>query len=278
MEIGFYGLIKTSRFIMQLWHYLPIYEIWDVAELKWRLIENEVMDPPAAMAFEEVSFGSCVENGKPLLHIWSWDRRAVSIGNFQVASDEVYLSRCRVEGIPVIRRISGGGTMFHERSPGALVYSIVVPAKDPLKGINGSYERFQKPVCDTLRDLGIPAWIKGNGIHVEGRKISGSAQRRIKGAILHHGTILFDVDEKEMFSYIKGKSAKMGEGTPSSYSPIVSISDLVQVRFGDLIGKMKDHLLTGQEYEMCDWSKEDLTRASNLVREKYSRDEWNLKL
>ncbi len=243
-----------------------------------RFIDHQIVDPVLAMALEEVAIQWCMDTGLPMIRLWSWDRRAVSLGNFQVASDEVYLVRCREERIPVVRRISGGGTMFHERSPGELVYSIVLPAKDHLRDVKGSYERFQRPGCDALRDLGIPARIEGNGIHIDGCKISGSAQRRVTGAILHHGTILFDVDENEMFSFIKGKEAKNGEGTPSNYSPIVSISDLVDIRFGDLCNLVKEALLSGVEFEVSSWTEAELDKALSLVREKYSRDEWNLKL
>lgn len=246
--------------------------------MKWRSIGIEVLEPTMAMAIEEVILESVSRDGIPVIHFWDWGSKAVTIGSFQVADDEVHLFRCRRAGIPVIRRISGGGTMFH--SPGQeIVFSICAPPGMISKDIGASYVQMLEPVVKTLKGLGMNPSVIENNIMLKELKVSGSAQRRMARAILHHGTVLFDVNQYEMFSYIKGdKITPSGKGTCSNYKPVTSISDQLETTYEELYERIRDAVLEGKDHLESYWTEDELQMADELVRTKYSNEDWNLKL
>ena len=127
------------------------------------------------------------ESGSFLM-LWSNDP-CVVIGKFQNPYEEVSLAACRDAGISVIRRNSGGGTVYHDR--GNLNYTILTDRGEDFP----DYERFLTPVVEMLRLYGVEAEISDtSAMTVNGRKFSGNAQSNRKNRIMHHGTLLFDAD------------------------------------------------------------------------------------
>lgn len=244
----------------------------------WRLIEAQRLEPELTLALDEVMLQSVVEGGSPTLRFWSWSARSVTIGSFQMVSDEVYLDRCLEDRVPVIRRISGGGCMFHAPDK-ELVYSLALPSSMVPRSIPASYAMLQAPIQQALVDLGVRATILENNIMIGSHKISGSSQRRVKGAVLHHGTLLLDVDEAEMFRYIKGdKVFPSGKGTCSTYRPVTSLKEHGALDMGKLEGVLTRRFLEGKEHEVTPWTNRELEKAKHLVLRKYLSNDWNLKL
>jgi lipoate-protein ligase A len=153
----------------------------------------------------------------PVLRFYSWDPPAVSLGRFQRRETAVDAEACRRTGVEIVRRITGGRAVLHNAE---LTYSIVSPEKNPLfpPDVIGAYKVIAAGLLAGLRNLGIPAelvtrtnrhaglvkkdtrdpscfsspsWYE---IVVAGKKIVGSAQRRIPGAFLQHGSILIKHD------------------------------------------------------------------------------------
>lgn len=244
----------------------------------YRIIELEVLDPHIAMALEEVCLISVKDGGDPIIHFWKWDRAAVTIGSFQMLEDEVYTSRCRKDGISVIRRISGGGTMFHEPEQ-EFIFSITASAGELSKDIPRSYREVLEPIRKGLKDLGIHSDIEENNLMVNGKKISGSSQRRTSKAILHHGTILHDVNPYRMLNYIKGdKVVPSGKGTCSNYRPVTCVLDHVDISMDEVYEKVLSSLMDGRKHHPSGWTRDEVEMAKDLVENRYSRDEWNLKI
>jgi lipoate-protein ligase A len=145
----------------------------------------------------------------PTLRLYGWEPAAVSVGYFQGLEEEVDLEACARRGIDVVRRISGGGAVFHKAE---LTYSLIMPVSHPLAGaaVQGSYERFCAGIVRALALLGVEArFAPVNDILAGGRKISGNAQTRRTGCVLQHGTILLDLDLDLMFELLKVPSEKM---------------------------------------------------------------------
>jgi lipoate-protein ligase A len=114
---------------------------------------------------------------------------------------------------------------------------------------------------------------------IDGLKISGSAQRRTSKAILHHGTLLYDVNQYRMLNYIRGdKAVETSKGTCSNYKPVTCVKDLVDIDMKEAYEVIKNSLLEGKEYYLSNWTNEEIARAEELVRTRYSNDDWNLKL
>jgi lipoate-protein ligase A len=162
------------------------------------------------MAIDEAMLETRLKNRVDnTIRFYQWNPSAVSIGRFQDAQREVELENCREYGVNVVRRISGGGAVYHD-SDYELTYSVVAKQEDL-----GSYDVAEnyRFICNGLiegiRDLGLEAdYSRGDrrncpNVTVNGRKISGSAQTIRKGTILQHGTILINVDLTRMFKFLK---------------------------------------------------------------------------
>jgi lipoate-protein ligase A len=162
------------------------------------------------MGLDEALLQKSAEGGVlPALRLYGWEPAAVSVGYFQGLEEEVDLEACARRGIDVVRRISGGGAVFHKAE---LTYSLIMPVSHPLAGaaVQGSYERFCAGIVRALDLLGVEArFAPVNDILAGGRKISGNAQTRRMGCVLQHGTILLDLDLDLMFKLLKVPSEKM---------------------------------------------------------------------
>jgi len=144
----------------------------------------------------------------PALRLYAWSPAAVSIGYFQGLREEVDTDACVARGIDVVRRITGGGAVFHQAE---ITYSIVLPENHALaqRSILASYERLCSGVIAGLSLLGIPAeFAPINDIVSGGRKVSGNAQTRRKACILQHGTVILDLDVELMFEVLKVPAEK----------------------------------------------------------------------
>jgi lipoate-protein ligase A len=169
----------------------------------WRLILDKPAPATWNMAVDTAIMSCYKENRIPTLRFYSWRPRAVSIGYFQDLADEVNLDIAAQKGIDVVRRMTGGGAVFHDKE---LTYSIVLPDDPSIlpDDIVMSYEKVCAALVSGLDKLGISArFMPINDIMVNDRKISGNAQTRRDGAVLQHGTILLDVDVDEMFSLLR---------------------------------------------------------------------------
>jgi lipoate-protein ligase A len=142
----------------------------------------------------------------PVLRFYGWDPPAVSIGYFQGLEEEVDLQACKARGVELVRRVSGGGAVFHNAE---LTYSIIMPEGHPLAGrtIQESYRSLCAGIVEGLAILGVAArFVPVNDIVAGGRggrKISGNAQTRRMGCILQHGTVLLDLDVDLMFELLR---------------------------------------------------------------------------
>lgn len=215
--------------------------------------------------------------GTPTLRFYNWDPPAVSIGYFQGIEQEVDLAKCAQMGVDVVRRLTGGGAVFHEAE---LTYSLILPEKSKVVShdILESYGQICGFVVEGLRKLGLPAEFKPiNDIIVNGRKISGNAQTRRGGMILQHGTVLLDVDVKKMFSLLKVPDEKLRDKMITAAEERVTS---VRKELGTTKGFKEVRLALVSAFELGTTtegklSQPELEKASELLESKYSTREWN---
>jgi lipoate-protein ligase A len=181
---------------------------------KWRLIDMRTENASTQMAIDEaIAYARISENNPNTIRLYRWNPSAVSIGYFQSLMNEVDIEACKELGVDIIRRITGGGAVFHDYD-GEITYSLVAPDNDPKipRDILSSYKLICNCLIDGLRELGVDSEFKPiNDIIAGGRKISGNAQTRRYGVILQHGTILVDSDAKKIFSVLKVSGVKISD-------------------------------------------------------------------
>jgi lipoate-protein ligase A len=170
----------------------------------------------------------------PVLRLYTWRPSAVSIGYFQSLTEEVNEEFCRDNGIDVVRRMTGGGAVFHDEH-GEVTYSFLCPldawrniAKQ--HGKNGdnvmeTYELVCNGVIQALKGLGMNASFRGiNDIEVNGKKISGSAQTRKRNVLLQHGTLICRLSEGKMFKALRVGEEKISDkGIKSADARVTSL-------------------------------------------------------
>jgi lipoate-protein ligase A len=247
--------------------------------MEWRFIPLETVSAQWAMALEEILVEGVASGGPPTLRFWSWDPSAATIGRFQDVEQEVDLQFCHDHGIDVVRRMSGGGAVFHQLE-GEFAYSVTAPEEMFPRDLVKAYKEILGGVIAGLGTLGLEAWVKDdNNLLVGDLKVSGNSQRRSRGVIQVHGTMLFYVDQEVMFSVLKARPGmEIGRATPSKHHPVVSLSELCGVKFTKAYESIRDALLEGTSYIATSWTEAELTHAEDLVSTKYGTDHWNLDL
>lgn len=170
-----------------------------------RLIEHSEADPFMNFAIEEAMHRCADETPRVTVRLWRCSE-SVILGSSRSVSSDVYIDRCRDDGIPVIRRHSGGGTVYVH--PEVANFTLIAPYMNeflkPRSRIRESIYFFLNPFIDALKIAGIYVEIINNGdLFWKGRKVGGNAQARKKRTILHHGTLMAADRVAEMSKYLK---------------------------------------------------------------------------
>jgi len=245
--------------------------------MKYRLISLREHDAFMNMALEEAIMES-VAAGKslPTIRFFKWNSSAVSIGYFQGIEHEVNLEECKKQGLDIVRRMTGGGAVFHDRE-GEITYSVIAPVSEFPKGITESYEAICKMIMLALKDLGIKGEFKPiNDVLVNGMKISGSAQTRKKGVLVQHGTLLIEGKQEKVLNILRGKKSKHATNlTKSSPKIITFVKDHSDAKKEKIIKSLEKGFTHGIEFYMGDYTNEEIEIAEKLAKEKYSTKDWN---
>ena len=251
---------------------------------EFRFIDLETHDAYTNMAIDEaIMLAIQEENAPPTLRFYRWKPSAVSIGTFQGMRDEVAVEFCKSEGIDYIRRITGGGAVYHDYN-GEITYSILMPKTHSLAktDIIESYKLLCGGIIKALDYLGINnAEFKPiNDVTVDGKKVSGNAMTRRHGCVLQHGTTLLDLDVNRMFTILKVPQEKISDKMISDVKErVTSVQDILDRKV--TIDELRVALVQGFsdalkiELQSSKLSSEESHTAMKLAKEKYSTDEWN---
>lgn len=161
--------------------------------MKVRYIPPIEANAARQMAIDEAIFRRYDEGESvPTFRFFRFKPSAITLGYSQDLHETINVEKCDENDIPYVRRITGGGTVFHDYR-GEITYSVVT---EKIEGdIEESFRQLLEPIMKTLEDYGLePKFKPYNDILVDGKKISGSAQRRGKKGLLQHGTLMFATD------------------------------------------------------------------------------------
>ena len=250
---------------------------------KWRLLITQGNTAAKNMAIDRAVLVAN-SNGKvpPTIRFYTWSPPAISIGYFQSLEDEVNLANCKDLNVDYVRRITGGGAVFHEDE---LTYSIVIPEshKEISKNIMESYGRICSAVMNGLDNLGIDSEYKPiNDIIASSKKISGNAQTRKMKTVLQHGTILMDVNVEKMFSLLKVPNEKIKDKLIADVKErVTSIRHIKgeKISFDKVAKAMKKGFEEEFEIKLIKGTltKEEEDLTDKFKRECFGSKEWNHK-
>lgn len=249
---------------------------------EWRIIGLDINDAYMNMAIDEAICRLRTEGKSPnTIRLYRWKPSAVSIGYFQVLEQEVDVEACKYLGVDIIRRITGGGAVYHSYE-GEVTYSVIVNQNHPKipRDILKSYELICGGIVAAMDNLGIKADFRPiNDIDVNGKKISGNAQTRRWNVVLQHGTILLDTDLKTMFSVLKISKEKISDKLiKSAEERVTTIRRELgrKVTFKEAAEALKISFpnIFGVELFESGLNQEEKDLAFRLRKEKYITPEW----
>jgi len=176
-------------------------------------------DPAFNIALEEYCFKQLRDIDEIFL-LWI-NEPTIVVGKYQNTIEEINTEYTREKGIHVVRRISGGGAVYHDLNN--LNYTIISNKQEDKEGFN--FKEFSKPIIETLAELGVKAEFTGrNDLEIDGQKFCGNAQAYIKGRVMHHGCLLFDVNFGELGNALKVSKDKIeSKGVKSVRSRVTNI-------------------------------------------------------
>lgn len=237
-----------------------------------RFVDNRgLTDPRQNLALEEFLLRH-VDVAEPLL-LFYINEPAVIIGRNQNTLEEIDPGYVKANNIHVVRRLSGGGAVYHDL--GNLNFSFVTPDQAGLH----DFARFTDPVIRVLRELGVDAELRGKSdIFADGKKISGNAQYASGGRMFSHGTLLFDTDIATMLKAINPRQIKIeSKAVQSVRNFVINIRELLTVESD--IYALKEALLQGifgpgeipsLALDAVDWRK-----VGEIAEERYETWDWN---
>jgi lipoate-protein ligase A len=248
----------------------------------WRLLRTGFQSAYENMGTDESIMVHRSQGKVPnTIRLYGWRPPAVSIGYFQGIQDEVDLQRCEELGVDVVRRITGGGAVFHDAE---VTYSVVVDKGRVPGKVLDSYRLICNGLVRGFRKLGVETeFAPLNDIIVKesGKKISGNAQTRRMGVVLQHGTILLSVNPKKMFSLLRVPDEKLRDKMiKAAEERVTSINDVCcRANFDEVCDAMVKGFESslGIKLEEGELTKSEGHMSKELANNKYKVEGWNFK-
>ncbi|WP_339228816.1 lipoate--protein ligase [Oceanobacillus sp. FSL K6-2867] len=236
---------------------------------------NGITDPMVNLAIEEYVLENFGEKDTYLL--FYVNKPSIIIGRNQNTIEEINTDYVDDKGIKVVRRLSGGGAVYHDEQN--LNFSFIT--KDDGNSFQ-NFAKFTKPMVDALNKLGVPAEMQGrNDLAVEGRKISGNAMFSTKGRMFSHGTLMLDSELEELTKALKVKKIKIeSKGIKSIRSRVANIAEyldepITMNQFKEIILKNVFDVEDTNDVPQYILTEEDWEKIYEISKKRYQQWEWN---
>jgi lipoate-protein ligase A len=269
---------------------------------KWRLITTGSLNAFENMAIDEAILKACSESkSPPTIRLYGWKPHAISLGYSQKIKETINLEACERLEVDIVRRPTGGRAVLHDEES---TYSLISPLDNPLfpPNIIGSYQKISSCLIRVFKKLGInaqmvipkekiksPSERRGNPIcflnpswyeiTVYGRKICGSAQRRVDGAFLQHGSILLGFDPLKLFEVLSFKGVNKTEIISYLRTKITSVNEQLDrnIGFFEFNGMLTEGFKHGLDIELKEGelSSEEQQLTEEYLDKRYLNPDWN---
>lgn len=266
--------------------------------MTWRLLNYQPYSAFENMAIDEAIFLETIRNNKPpTLRFFGWCPSAVSIGYFQELKSEINYNRCRLSGVDIVRRMTGGKAVYHSDE---VTYSLTAGSSEKLfpDDILQTYKIISLSLANGLSFLGINTYLantascivmkksdrtsccfsvpSGNELMVGGKKICGSAQIRTHGGFLQHGSLLMSFDAAEAAALI------LSSNQPETYqklrNSVTAVNELISlpVSAEDLCCVLQKGFMNTLGIDLSEepLTPEEKNLAGQLIK-KYRSETWN---
>lgn len=238
----------------------------EILYMSMKYIRLHTTDPYYNLAVEEYLLRHSDED---IFMLWQ-NEPSVILGKNQNAYAEVNLAYAKERGIHVVRRISGGGAVYHDA--GNLNYTFITSRE---RAAVLDYAYFTAPILRALGALGLVCELSGrNDLECEGRKFSGNAQAYAEDRVLHHGTLLFDANVGVMGEVLKKDEEKLAhKGVKSHRSRVVNLRKLLpkEIGMGDFIRHIESEVVSAMGAEICPAPENEIIDA---LRARNASEEW----
>ena len=237
------------------------------------ILDHQSTNPDWNLAAEEYLLTHFTDS---VFRLWR-NAPSIIVGRHQNTWAEVNVPYVQQHSIPVVRRLSGGGAVFHDL--GNINYSFIEP-KPYGEESSGTFKRCTQPILSALNHIGVEAYLSGrNDLLIKGMKFSGTAQCQVHHRVLLHGTLLYSSSLSNLGEALKGPRSKFTKrAVPSTASPVCNISshlsDIPSVeQFMDYLADyMRSTYLNMHLYE---YTRNDLAAIENVASAKYRTKAWN---
>lgn len=234
-------------------------------------IYNKNTEPYFNLASEEYLFKNFHEN---IFMVWR-NEPSIIVGKHQNTLREINVEYVRENQIKVVRRLTGGGAVFHDL--GNLNFTFIQTGIDE-KVVD--FRKYTQPIIDVLAKIGIEAKFEGrNDLTIDGRKFSGNAEHTFKNRVLHHGTILFSSVITDLTNALRVDESKYEDKAVKSVrSRVTNVSEHLKspLTLEEFIDLILSHIQeTNPEAKEYVFTENDIQIINNLVNTKYSQWDWN---
>lgn len=235
-------------------------------------IKHHSTDPYFNIATDEYIFKHFKED---CFMLWQNDN-AIIVGKHQNALAEINLEYVKEKNIKVVRRLSGGGAVYHDL--GNLNFTFTRTGDDESDMVD--FRRYTKPIIDVLRAMNVNAEFSGrNDIVIDGKKFSGNAEHVFKNKVMHHGTLLFSSNMPDISGALKVNPLKYKDRAVKSIPKrVTNIQDHLEVKISveEFANRVMDHIVhTFDDCKPYEFTLEDLDKIEAIKKEKYETWEWN---
>ncbi|MCD4769440.1 MAG: lipoate--protein ligase [Bacteroidales bacterium] len=235
------------------------------------IVDTGSVNPQFNLAAEEYLFRNRIDD----LFILYVNGPSVIIGKHQNAYEEINLKYLRDNNVPLLRRISGGGSVYHDE--GNLNFTFI---RNSSEGRKVDFSKYIEPVISFFRECGIsPEVGDKNEILSDGLKFSGNAEHISKNRVLHHGTILFSSTLKHLREALaKGAGEYISKAVQSNRASVGNLEKMLPDIAGvtDLKKRIFQYIESlNKEATRYIFNDADLSEINRLIEEKYNKWDWN---